>query len=173
MRARGQPSRERLTAPRTPQRGARPSGAEQGAGGAACEAGRRCPGRRADAISLESRALARHDWQSESALGGPEAPGVHPGFQEVQNEMPSKVPEGEIRGWIVPIGGAENKENDRGILERFVRLSGGADADIVVIPTASRVHEPGPRYEQVLGDIGASRVTVMDFDTRRDCQEHG
>ena len=26
---------------------------------------------------------------------------------------PSKVPEGETRGWIVPIGGAENKENDR------------------------------------------------------------
>ncbi len=35
--------------------------------------------------------------------------------------MPSKIPEGEKRGWIVPIGGAENKENDRRILERFVR----------------------------------------------------
>ncbi len=39
--------------------------------------------------------------------------------------MPSRVPEGETRGWIVPIGGAENKENDRRILERFVRVSGG------------------------------------------------
>src|ERR1700731_1762777 len=57
--------------------------------------------------------------------------------------MPSKIPEGESRGWIVPIGGAENKENDRHILERFVRVSGGADADIVVIPTARRTHEPG------------------------------
>ena len=36
--------------------------------------------------------------------------------------MPSKIPEGETRGWIVPIGGAENKENDRHILERFVRF---------------------------------------------------
>ena len=35
--------------------------------------------------------------------------------------MPSKVPEGETRGWIIPIGGAENKENDRHILERFVQ----------------------------------------------------
>ena len=87
--------------------------------------------------------------------------------------MPSKVPDGETRGWIIPIGGAENKENDRRILERFVHVSGGADADIVVIPTASRMHETGPRYEQVFSAIGAARVTVMDFDTRRDCQEPG
>ncbi|MBV8782762.1 MAG: cyanophycinase [Gammaproteobacteria bacterium] len=87
--------------------------------------------------------------------------------------MPSRVPEGEIRGWIVPIGGAENKENDRGILERFVELSGGDAADIIVIPTASRALETGPRYEQIFRDIGAARVDVMDFDTRRDCQEAG
>jgi cyanophycinase len=87
--------------------------------------------------------------------------------------MPSKVPDGQRRGWIIPIGGAENKENDRRILERFVRVSGGQDADIVVIPTASRMHETGSRYEQVFRDIGADRVTVMDFDTRRDCHEAG
>jgi cyanophycinase len=87
--------------------------------------------------------------------------------------MPSKVPDGQTRGWIIPIGGAENKENDCRILERFVRASGGEEADIVVIPTASRMHETGPRYEQIFRDIGAPRVTVMDFDTRRDCQEAG
>jgi len=87
--------------------------------------------------------------------------------------MPSKVPEGATRGWIIPIGGAENKENDRHILERFVRCSGDRDADLVVIPTASRLHETGPRYEKLFRDIGAARVTVMDFDTRRDCQEPG
>lgn len=87
--------------------------------------------------------------------------------------MPSRVPDGQRRGWIVPIGGAENKENDRRILERFVRVSGGELADIVVIPTASRMHETGARYEQVFRELGAARVTVMDFDTRRDCQERG
>ena len=85
--------------------------------------------------------------------------------------MPSKVPEGETRGWIVPIGGAENKENDPRILQRFIDVSGGPDADIVVIPTASQLHETGHRYEQVFRDLGARRVSVMDFDTRRDCQE--
>lgn len=85
--------------------------------------------------------------------------------------MPSIVPEGATRGWIVPIGGAENKENDRHILERFVAVSGGRDADIVVIPTASKLRETGPRYEQLFRELGAARVTSMDFDTRRDCQE--
>jgi cyanophycinase len=87
--------------------------------------------------------------------------------------MPSKIPEGETRGWIVPIGGAENKENDRDILERFLAVSGGEDADIVVIPAASRMHETGPRYERLFRELGAAHVTVMDFDTRRDCQEKG
>ena len=84
--------------------------------------------------------------------------------------MPSKIPPGEERGWIVPIGGAENKENDRHILERFLEVSGGEGADIVVIPTASRMTETGPRYEKIFNDLGAKRVTVLDFDTRRDCQ---
>jgi len=87
--------------------------------------------------------------------------------------MPSRVPEGQRRGWIIAIGGAENKENDRRILERFVSASGGENADIVVIPTASRAHETGSRYERLFTEIGARRVTVMDFDTRRDCQEPG
>ena len=87
--------------------------------------------------------------------------------------MPSKIPAGSVRGWIVPIGGAENKENDRHILERFVQVSGGERADIVVIPTASRMLETGPRYEKLFNELGAERVTVMDFDTRRDCQEDG
>jgi len=85
--------------------------------------------------------------------------------------MPSKVPVGEARGWIVPIGGAENKENDPHILQRFVALAGGDDANIVVIPTASQVNETGPRYQRLFSELGAGTVDVMDFDTRRDCHE--
>ena len=71
---------------------------------------------------------------------------------------PSRVPQGETRGCIVPIGGAENKENDPRILARFVKVSGGDDADIVVIPTASRAHETGDRYEKLFRELGARRV---------------
>ncbi len=84
---------------------------------------------------------------------------------------PSRVPEGQQRGFIIPIGGAEEKEHDPKILRRFVELCGGRDADIVVIPTASRLEDTGTRYERIFGDLGAGRVTALDFDTRRDCFE--
>jgi cyanophycinase len=84
---------------------------------------------------------------------------------------PSKVPDGEERGWIVPIGGAEEKEDDPRILRRFVELCGGDAADIVVIPTASRLADTGPRYERLFRELGAAQVEAIDFDTRRDCEE--
>ena len=31
----------------------------------------------------------------------------------------------------------------------------------------------GPRYERIFGELGAGRVTSLDFDTRRDCEEPG
>lgn len=85
--------------------------------------------------------------------------------------MPSKTPEGEQRGWIVPIGGAEDKDNGARILRRFFDLCGGKGAEIAVIPTASRLNETGDRYEQLFSDMGAGNVSVLDFDTRRDAHE--
>jgi hypothetical protein len=67
----------------------------------------------------------------------------------------SKVAEGGRRGWIIPIGGAEEKENSPQILRRFVDLAGGGAADIAVIPTASLVRDTGPRYERIFGEMGA------------------
>lgn len=85
----------------------------------------------------------------------------------------SKVAEGKERGWIIPIGGAEEKENSPQILQRFVKLAGGREADVVVVPTASQLRTTGPRYERIFGELGAARVTALDFDTRRDCEEQG
>ncbi|HMB56871.1 MAG TPA: cyanophycinase [Arenimonas sp.] len=85
--------------------------------------------------------------------------------------MPSPVPEGGTRGWIIPIGGGEEKENNPQILKRFVELCGGDQADIVVLPTASRLADTGARYEKIFSALGAARVEAVDFDTRRDCDE--
>ena len=85
----------------------------------------------------------------------------------------SKVAEGRQRGWIVPIGGAEEKDNAPAILQRFVQLAGGERADIVVIPTASQMRDTGVRYERLFAALGAARVTAIDFDTRRDAEERG
>ena len=88
--------------------------------------------------------------------------------------MPRKIAEGNERGWIIPIGGAEQKENSTQILRRFVELCAvNGEADIVVIPTASQMADSGARYERIFTELGARRVTAMDFDTRRDCEESG
>ena len=87
--------------------------------------------------------------------------------------MPSKSVEGLDRGWIIPIGGAEEKENSPEILKRFVQLCGGGDANIAVIATASRLEDTGARYEKIFGGLGAGDVTAITFDTRRDCEEAG
>ena len=84
---------------------------------------------------------------------------------------PSRVADGDERGWIVPIGGAEEKENDPAILKRFVRLCGGKDADLVVIPTASRMDDTGDRYEAIFKEIGVKRVKALNFREREDASK--
>ncbi|AVP96015.1 cyanophycinase [Ahniella affigens] len=85
--------------------------------------------------------------------------------------MPSRVPEGAERGWIIPIGGAEEKADGPEILSRFVEIAGGSNANIVVIPTASRMRDTGPKYERVFKELGVGAVESIDFDTRRDAHE--
>lgn len=86
---------------------------------------------------------------------------------------PSQTPDGATRGWIIPIGGGVERENNPIILDRFVQLCGGRAAKIVVVPTASKMQETGDRYRDIFLDIGAAEVDVMDFDTRRDGDEPG
>lgn len=81
---------------------------------------------------------------------------------------PSKVSNGKERGWIVPIGGAEDKEVRRRILKRFVQECGGRDAHIAVIPTASRLADTGDRYEDLFDRLESGTATVIDFETRED-----
>jgi cyanophycinase len=84
---------------------------------------------------------------------------------------PSRVPQGRTRGFIVPIGGAEDKIGAEDILKRFVRLCGGRDARIAVIPTASELRSTGRRYEELFRDLRASKVWVLTFDTRKQCED--
>ena len=81
---------------------------------------------------------------------------------------PSKVAEGEQRGWIVPIGGAEDKEIRRQILKRFVQLCGGRDANIAIIPTASRLPDTGQRYEELFDRLEVGQAKSIDFSRRED-----
>ena len=72
------------------------------------------------------------------------------------------------RGYIIPIGGAEEKLRDAAILRRFVALSGGDAARIAVIPTASRLEDTGDKYVELFRDMGAAEATSLPFTERSD-----
>jgi cyanophycinase len=74
------------------------------------------------------------------------------------------------RGFIVPIGGAENRVQDPVILRRFVKVCGGPRAHIAVIPTASSLDDIGDRYESVFSGLGAGRISILPFKSRADCE---
>jgi cyanophycinase len=82
--------------------------------------------------------------------------------------MPAKVNEDAVRGWIVPVGGAEDKEADVAVLRRFVDVSQGDRARIAVIPTASMLPETGARYESIFRRLGAMDAFVLAFAHRDD-----
>lgn len=84
--------------------------------------------------------------------------------------MPSRPSDGDARGFIIPIGGAEDRVRDPAILRRFVDLCGGRKAKIVVIPTASQVDDTGKRYEAVFEELGVERIRVLPFESRADCE---
>jgi cyanophycinase len=83
---------------------------------------------------------------------------------------PARPSKGATRGFIIPIGGAENRVQNPVILRRFVKLCGGSRAHIAVIPTASSRDDTGDRYVSVFRDLGADRVSILRFKTRADCE---
>ena len=71
---------------------------------------------------------------------------------------------------ILVIGGAEDKVHGKEILQTFFNRSGGSDAIIGIIPSASR--EPaliGDRYYRIFQDMGAKEIKVLDVRDR----DHG
>ncbi|MCB9562515.1 MAG: cyanophycinase [Kofleriaceae bacterium] len=81
---------------------------------------------------------------------------------------PARVESEHRRGWIVPVGGAEDKIHDVRILRRFTEIAGGADARIAVIPTASKLADTGARYERLFEDIGVASVRALAYAERGD-----
>lgn len=81
---------------------------------------------------------------------------------------PSPNIPGVDRGYIIPIGGAEDRTPQSVILQRFVELSGGEKARIVVIPTASQLEGTGAQYEQVFNELGVTQVKSIPIDERSD-----
>jgi cyanophycinase len=83
------------------------------------------------------------------------------------------VPESERRGYLVPVGGAEEKLRDARILTRFVDVCGGREARLVVIPTASQLKDTGSRYQRLFEEMGVGNVEVLHCESRRECADPG
>lgn len=81
---------------------------------------------------------------------------------------PAKVEKDRARGWIVPVGGAEDKQGSKTILRRFLEISGGESARIAVIPTASRLDDTGQRYVDLFTGLGAAAAFSLGYEQRAD-----
>lgn len=81
----------------------------------------------------------------------------------VQLPAPAQV---RRHGRLVIVGGAEDRLNDRVILHKFLYLSGGPAARILVLPAASG--DPGGAwlaYQDVFNALGAFNLAPLLFDS--------
>ncbi len=82
--------------------------------------------------------------------------------QSTQDSMPQTQ-----KSTILVIGGAEDKVHGRLILQTFFQRSGAENAQIAIIPCASR--EPaiiGDRYYTIFQQMGAKHIEVLDIRER-------
>jgi len=84
---------------------------------------------------------------------------------------PAKVENNAERGFVIPIGGAEERQNDPVILQRFVEICGNSDARIAILPTASKLDETGPNYEKVFLELGVGEAFSLPINTRKEAQD--
>jgi cyanophycinase len=73
------------------------------------------------------------------------------------------------RGYIIPVGGAEEKMGDITILRRFAALC-GEGCRIAIIPTASEVHDTGARYEALFLSLGVAVARSLPIHARSDAE---
>lgn len=75
-------------------------------------------------------------------------------------------------GSVIIIGGAEDKRRDRVILSRFVEMTGGSDASLVVLSTASSLGEMAhARYAELFTELGAGKVTGVRPTSREEAND--
>ncbi len=72
------------------------------------------------------------------------------------------------RGVLMPIGGAEDKMDDKIILSTFAQLAGGKSARIAIVPTASSIETAGLRYKALFLGMGVEQAEVVYIGSRED-----
>lgn len=71
-------------------------------------------------------------------------------------------------GYLLIIGGNEDKSGDCLILRKFIEMAGGREARLVIITTATEYpRQTGEEYRALLRTLGAKRVSVAPITERR------
>jgi cyanophycinase len=78
---------------------------------------------------------------------------------------------GPERGFVIPVGGAEEKIGDVTILRRFVTLCGEKDARIAIIPTASERSDTGANYARLFRELGAAETVILPILSRKEAED--
>jgi cyanophycinase len=87
------------------------------------------------------------------------------------NSLRQTMPQ-PLKNTVMVIGGAEDKVHGREILHTFFARSGGTDAQIAIVPCASREPEAmGTRYRNIFEDMGAKRIEVLDIRERSEGED--
>jgi len=74
-----------------------------------------------------------------------------------------------IGGHLLVIGGAEDKYNERRILKKFLELSGGEKAEVLIVPVASDFPEfAADVYTQAFRNLGVANPRVLRATSRQD-----
>jgi cyanophycinase len=74
-----------------------------------------------------------------------------------------------IGGYLLVIGGAEDKYNERRILKKFLELAGGDDAEVLIVPVASDYPEfAADVYTQAFRNLGVASPRVLRATSRQD-----
>ena len=74
-----------------------------------------------------------------------------------------------IGGYLLVIGGAEDKYNERRILKKFLKLAGGTKAEVLIVPVASDYPEfAADVYTQAFRNLGIANPRVLRATSRQD-----
>ena len=84
----------------------------------------------------------------------------------------AKHPRSQPHGHLFIIGGAEDREDDKLVLGRFVELVGGADGRITVLTAATNYHEEvWTAYDEAFRSLGAKRCAPVLIGSREQAND--
>ena len=75
---------------------------------------------------------------------------------------------GEVSGYLIIIGGAEDKKGECSILKQAPEMLGEKQSIAVLTTASQQGRESGIEYRAVFEELGAKRVDVLDVNTRKE-----